>query len=48
MSIFFRIQESILSVLSTENLFQYEHFYENLKWTAVGKGQALFSQVVST
>ena len=23
------------SLLSAENLFQYEHFHENLKWTAV-------------
>ena len=28
---FLWIQESIFSVLSAENLFQYEHFHENLK-----------------
>ena len=27
------IQESILCVLSGENLFQYEHFHKHLKWT---------------
>ena len=31
----FFIQESIISVLSAGNLFQYEHFHENLKWTAL-------------
>ena len=28
------IQDSLLSVSSAENLFQYEHFHENLKWAA--------------
>ena len=28
-------QESILCVLSGENLFQYEHFHEHLKWTTL-------------
>ena len=32
---FIWIQDSLLSVLSAENLFQYEHFHENLEWTAV-------------
>ena len=32
---FYWIQDSLLSVPSAENLFQYEHFHENLKWTAV-------------
>ena len=32
---FIWIQDSLLSVPSAENLFQYEHFHENLKWTAV-------------
>ena len=32
---FLWIQESILSALSAENLFQYEHFHEHLKWKAV-------------
>ena len=33
--VFIWIQDSVLSVPSAENLFQYEHFHENLKWTAV-------------
>ena len=32
---FIWIHDSILSVPSAENLFEYEHFHENLKWTAV-------------
>ena len=32
---FIWIQDSLLSVPSAENLFQYERFHENLKWTAV-------------
>ena len=31
---FIWIQDSILSV-AAENLFEYEHSHENLKWTAV-------------
>ena len=31
---FIWIQDSILSVPSAENLFEYEHFHENRKWTA--------------
>ena len=30
---FIRIQDSLLSVPSAENLFQYEHFHEDVKWT---------------
>ena len=48
---FLWIQESILCVLGGENLFQYEHFYERLKWTTLMcESQALISrsQVVST
>ena len=30
---FLFIQESILCALGGENLFQYEHFHEHLKWT---------------
>ena len=32
---FIWIEDSLLSVPNAENLFQYEHFHENLKWTAV-------------
>ena len=32
---FIWIQDSLLSVPSAGNLFQYERFDENLKWTAV-------------
>ena len=32
---FIWIQDSILSVPSAANLFEYEHFHENLKWTVV-------------
>ena len=32
---FLSIQESLLCVLSEENLFQYEHFNEHLKWTTL-------------
>ena len=32
---FIWIQDSMLSVPSAENLSEYEHFHENLKWTAV-------------
>ena len=32
---FLWIQESILCVLGGENLFQYEHFHEHLKWTTL-------------
>ena len=32
---FYWIQDNLLSVPSAENLFQYKHFHENLKWTAV-------------
>ena len=32
---FIWIQDSQLSVPSAENLFQYKHFHENLKWIAV-------------
>ena len=48
---FLSIQESILSALSAENLFQCEHSHEHLKWTAVRvrkPGIVQSSQVVST
>ena len=32
---FIWIQDSLPSVPSAENLFQYEHFHENLEWTAL-------------
>ena len=46
---FIWIQDSLLSVASAENLFQYEHFHENLKWTVVrARKPGIVSQVIST